>query len=264
METYKEYVIRCKSCNEQLACYASEYEALLNGNYSVEDTLNILGIINPCSRIAMMNPTIVSFNMENREVIEGFRTVDSVDDADPIIENTGHPIFSNCMMINSPIQQHAIKQPSPAPIIQGVNIPTNIRTYPNVPMLNVIPKTNVSTLNIIPSSNLTNLQTIVLAHPPIRREPLVRPIKELIISPINIPPPLTEDITIIPDIKDVEELGIGVPVTGPLPENINIFREPTMVGLPTINPNPLIQQHLEYVGADKHIPILNGRTYLAQ
>ena len=71
--SYKEYFIRCPSCNEQIACFSGDYLTLLDGGSSIEDALNSLGIMNPCSRIAMMNPVTVFFHVDEREVIDGTR-----------------------------------------------------------------------------------------------------------------------------------------------------------------------------------------------
>jgi DNA-directed RNA polymerase subunit N (RpoN/RPB10) len=97
MDTYKEYPIRCYTCNEQLACHAENYEQLLSTGVSIEDTLNMLSITNWCSRIAMQNPTIVAFNMENREVIEGFKSVENADVNNAQISSQFTPIFSSCL-----------------------------------------------------------------------------------------------------------------------------------------------------------------------
>lgn len=75
MEFYKEYPIRCKTCNEQIACFSKLYEDLISSMTS-EEALNQLGIMNYCSRIAMMNPTIVIFNLENRKAVEGIEMLD--------------------------------------------------------------------------------------------------------------------------------------------------------------------------------------------
>jgi len=88
MNSYREYPIRCKTCNNQIACYASDYENLIrnvfakdsdiNETRAIEKSLNQLGLMSHCCRIAMMNPTIETFNMENRELIEGIRHVDTI------------------------------------------------------------------------------------------------------------------------------------------------------------------------------------------
>jgi len=99
--SYREYPIRCKTCNAQIACYAQEYEAAVKKNEqneTIEKTLNNLGIGNYCCRIALMNPTIVFFNMENRELIEGLKNSEEV--RGPSVNNTGNSIsiFKTCRL----------------------------------------------------------------------------------------------------------------------------------------------------------------------
>jgi DNA-directed RNA polymerase subunit N (RpoN/RPB10) len=79
MDYYKEYPVRCKTCNEQIACFSEEYELYLEQGLSEESALNKLGLMNPCSRIAMLQPVIVFHNMENRDIIEGTKMVEGVD-----------------------------------------------------------------------------------------------------------------------------------------------------------------------------------------
>ena len=83
METYNEYPIRCKTCNEQIAARSYEFVELLNSGYSIENALNLMEIFNYCSRIALITPTIVAFNMEQRDLIEG---------------RTGSEVFHNDIM----------------------------------------------------------------------------------------------------------------------------------------------------------------------
>lgn len=88
MNSYRAYPIRCKTCNNQIACYAMDYENLIrnvfakdsdiNKTHAIEKSLNQLGLMSSCCRISMMNPTIETFNMENRELIEGIRHVDTI------------------------------------------------------------------------------------------------------------------------------------------------------------------------------------------
>ncbi len=105
MEWYREYPIRCKTCNEPLAVHSPHYEALISQNYSQREALDFLGITLYCSRIAMMNPTIVMFDMENRAVIEGYEDVDASGSEDPKM------VFGQC--IGDP------KQVQEAPMLLG-------------------------------------------------------------------------------------------------------------------------------------------------
>jgi DNA-directed RNA polymerase subunit N (RpoN/RPB10) len=234
MDTYKEYVIRCKTCNEQIACFASDYEALLSAGASVEEALNELGIMEYCSRIAMMNPTIVAFNMENRAVIEGFKSVDAVLDTDAQEESTSQPIFSACLgagTLNPAINPLAAPQ-----LLQ--NTMPGIRTQPNAPG------------QLTGRPQLPGIQTLGQIRP--ITAPILQGVTGVPIRPI------------IPDIdpEGDQPLGIGIPVN--IPEKTGEFIDPVVVGVPTINPDPTIQQATIFVGAGKYVNVLNGRTYLAQ
>ena len=280
METYKEYPIRCKTCNEPIACFSYDYEALLNAGFSIEEALDELGITDYCSRQAMLNPTIVPFNMENREVIEGFKSVDAANDADAQNESTSDPIFSQCMTlqpglpVGQTVQQtllsHGINVLTPAlPTLTG-GIPTltggmptqrgvlgQTRTLPNAPMQ------TTGLTQPGPRAAYLNMPTLGAIIP------TARPIAQ-VIQPMAIPihTETTPQIIapIIPGIDldiDLEALGEGIEVK-PL-ENIgNKFEMPISVGIPTINPDPSAQPVTIYVGAKKYVTVLNGRTYLAQ
>lgn len=134
MQTYKEYPIRCKTCGEQIAAFAPQYEELLrvivqedriaqmealegaeqptigtlnhplNELNIAEKALNRLGITEWCSRSAMLNPTFVRFNMENRAVIEGIENVDAAVEADAQKESEIQPIFASCKGPNTNLQ----------------------------------------------------------------------------------------------------------------------------------------------------------------
>ncbi len=55
MDTYREYAIRCRTCNMQIAAFASTYEELLNSGYSVEEALNTLSYYEGCCRENHLN-----------------------------------------------------------------------------------------------------------------------------------------------------------------------------------------------------------------
>lgn len=328
METYKEYPIRCKTCNEQLACYADDYETLLATGLSVEEALNELGITDYCSRISMMTPTIVAFNMENREVIEGFKSVDAANEIDAQNESTARPVFNPCMGLQANLPQVGVTKPVLTnPLItatqpvqtrvqpnvpgiqptQGITL-TQIppRIQPGVPLLNQpgiptlaqpgiptlaqpgIPLLNqpgIPTLGQIPQRTgiptiaptvRTNVPTLglVAAARPLQTQPFL---PQQIVPPIQplgqTPPgqaPLLESPTIVPPIlppefsPDIETLGVGIPVKDI--ENVvpPKFKDPVVVGVPTINPDTTNPLPTVYVGAGKYVQVLNGRTYLAQ
>jgi DNA-directed RNA polymerase subunit N (RpoN/RPB10) len=97
MEYYLEYPIRCKTCNEQIACYSYEYEEYLKAGYNVQQALDQLGLMNFCCRISMKDPVIVTFNMENREVIEGIKKIDSADAFGTSTLKTAETNFDKCI-----------------------------------------------------------------------------------------------------------------------------------------------------------------------
>ena len=249
MDTYKEYVIRCKTCNEPLACYGADYQALLDAGSTVEDALNELGIIDYCSRNAMMNPTIVAFNMENRAVIEGFKSVDAVTEDETQEESTSQPIFSSCLgagNLNPNIN------PLAAPQLTGIQPMTGARATPN------IPGPTLPIQQLIPG-----MQTIGLIHP------IIKPLQGFPITQIqpthgNITPIIKLGVNIVDDQPDIDEgLGAGIPID--IPERMEKkFQEPTVPGIPTINPDTTVPQSTVYVGAGKYVHVLNGRTYLAR
>jgi DNA-directed RNA polymerase subunit N (RpoN/RPB10) len=97
MEYYKEYSIRCKSCNEQIACFVPDFESLKSTGMTEEEALNEIGITETCSRIAFIHPTYVFHNMENRELIEGFKTVDNIETSNPNNSSFLQPYFNPCL-----------------------------------------------------------------------------------------------------------------------------------------------------------------------
>lgn len=239
MESYKEYPIRCKTCNEQIACFASLYENHINSGATIEDTLNMMDIMNPCSRQAFMNPSTVNFNMENRKIIEGFETVETATDEDALKESTSQPIFIPCL--GGAVQTKAplvlgVKA-APAPLLLRVQAATPARTQIGI-----------------------GLPTIGLAKPTIG-----------IAAPIVLAPKIVAGLVpdVISPIMSGLELGIDIQPIGegiPIDFNFDVeeFAEPLFVGFPVINKNPLVPMEKVYVGANKYSQILNGRTYLAQ
>ena len=174
MATYDEYPIRCKTCNEQIACHANAYLDLLRSDLSKEEALNQLGIMAPCSRIAMTHPTTVFFDMENRQVVEGF--IDVVEAREETAKNESHanPIFSKCIGAGNlaPVTGLQVGQPK----IIGM--------APAVPV--AIPVVKPTTLQIVPPT-----KTNVLALKPVQptAEQVGIPIKE---APLGVQMPFVE------------------------------------------------------------------------
>ena len=96
MDYYLQYPIRCKTCNEQIACFSAEHLDNLAQQLSVEESLNSLGLDNFCCRISMMNPITVTFDMENRPAIEGLHMVSYNDEPGGVIPYQGQYNFTTC------------------------------------------------------------------------------------------------------------------------------------------------------------------------
>src|SRR5688500_12811196 len=101
MEFYLEYPIRCKTCNEQIACFSYEYGELLNAGYTIQQALDQLGLMNYCCRISMKDPVVVTFNMENREVIEGTKKIHEVDDFGSPSTDNAQTTFGPCTVVET-------------------------------------------------------------------------------------------------------------------------------------------------------------------
>lgn len=286
METYEEYSVRCKTCNEPIAHLAPLYKTLLADGMTIEEALNELDIMNYCSRESMMNPTKVPFNMENRAVVEGFKTVDAVTDADAQEESTAQPVFTACLNTETrqaPVVNAGLTAPQilaglraaavpgiqsglRAPVVPGIQ---PIRTIPNAPGLTGRPGTvggfqvgtpGMQTIGMFQAVQPAAIKSVPLAiaagNPPGLTSPEfgLTPPKEV---------PILYDL--VPGIVQGEgALGVGIPVN--IPENVRVgFITPTAVGIPTINPDQTKPLPTIYVGGkDKYVHILNGRTYLAQ
>lgn len=276
MQSYKEYPIRCKTCGEPIAPFAGQYEALLeniveedriaqieavdgplvgtltqplNEINIAEKALNRLGITEWCSRIAMMNPTIVTFNMENRAVIEGTENIDAANDADAEVESEFQPIFASCKGPRTafqitqnqpvePIRQLALSAATPAalqvtsavpsttgvsPLITGAM--AQARRSPTTPGLNIIrTPTGISPItSISATSGATTVESVI--QPIIEGIDLEEPALETVVAPTT-------------------------------------FQNPVIVGVPTINASPYPTTTIN-VGAGARSMVLTGRTFLA-
>lgn len=221
MYSYDEYFIRCMTCGEQIACKAALYNELRASGSSPEEALNFLGITEECSRSAMLNPPKAFFNMENREVIEGFRSVEATDEPNPFFDadlaNDAKRVFTSCLCQGSQSPQNI---PVPVPVAQSA------RRLANVPMLQ----------NLLQPNRRTNT------------------VQDIIINT-----ELDKDLDYLVQTGAISE-GIYIDSS----DTQQTFEEPTAVGIPTINQNPIYAQPLINVGAGKRTRILDGRTYLAQ
>ena len=181
---YKEYPIRCKTCNDQIACFSSTYEDYLGTGMSREDALNGIGLTEWCCRISMMNPPFVAFNLENRQVVEGLKLVDTIN-YDPMeieettnLEKMGQPVFKSCAdpeIVPQPVRPQTSGitlniQPKPSYKFTNPNRPQQLATTTtNVQHIPVVPETipinklkiDFDALPILPVSDKFETPTIV-------------------------------------------------------------------------------------------------------
>lgn len=249
MEYYKEYPIRCKTCNEQLACFAKDYEEYIQAGHTPQEALDELGIELRCSRIAMVSPTIVCFNMENREVIEGFKSVDAAEQANIFFENSSQPVFSSCLNASLFPDNNLTRQPAPAKslstlrTISAMKPPQPIPTKSNTPLRTLSSVKPISPVKPT-ASNVKPRVKLTLANISTKENTMV-----------------SGDVVSDPNLSDQASFGEGIAVSAP--ENTP-FTEPIQVGIPTINHDPSLPLPVVSVGAKKQVKILNGRTYLAR
>ena len=252
MESYKEYPVRCKSCGEQIAAFADDFEQLLATGSTIEEALNMLGIMALCSRRAMMNPTTITYNMENRQAIEGLKPVEMVSFGEPEPERSNQTVFSPC--ISSRVAPVTTTAPQPKTAIQAqLPIPqpkTAVQAQLPIPQ----PQTVIQAQLPIPQP-----QTVIQAQLPIpqpktavQAQPILAN-EGLLVSGLQ---PLTAG----PSEGDILKLGKSIPGLLQAGE----YEEPTMVGIPTINEPPAYIRESVFVGTDKYTHVLGGRTYLAR
>ena len=168
MEFFRLYLVRCITCNNSLGHLKWTYETLLSTGQTIEEALNGIGLSNYCCRMCMMNPIICTYNMENRQAIEGFVPVDAVDTPSPYDSSTVHPIFSHCLadprvareQLLAGVPGQVLVQAPTTPETQGLQIQPEVKPFgraiqvpdmepevfkePNVPGM---PEINIDTKN---------------------------------------------------------------------------------------------------------------------
>lgn len=288
MESYKEYLIRCKTCGWPIARDSIPYNQLLVTGLSPKDAADALGIDEWCCRSALQNPTNVAFNMENRGVIEGTVNINAATDADARNESHSQPVFQQCLTAPNANQSSTNQS---APLIQGASSPFQLpkqqplqqrvgAAAPGVMPQQMLrqPSFGIQTLGVLqPGSKPTTvsgLQTLGVLQPaskPITtatnpysllttaNRPVIAPL-----APVELP--LVSGLVIGTEITQEKATpsGIGIQVEAPAPITPSEFVKPTMVGFPTVNNDPTRPQTFIYVGANKQTEMLNHRTYLAQ
>lgn len=249
MLKYREYPVRCPNCNEQLACYSNEYENMVNNDISKEDALNNLNIRNYCSRIAMLNPNIITYDMENRKVIEGIKNVDQVDGPDNISERA-NLVFKSC--VNNKFSDEDLKS-----MISNTNF---IREQSE----GIADDKRADLPDLDQQLKDYEVDKYVEEEKPKKGIQFKRRERKSKLGKVSkkeeskikhiLPPPMIEEN--IGNIIDLEEIKDE--------EEDESFKFPTEVGIPEINSDPSIQEIEIYVGADRYANILTGRTYLAR
>ena len=231
--TYEEYFIRCPETQELVACRIEEFKSLLE-TMSAENALNQMDV--PLyARDRFLHPNYVRFNMENREVIEGLKSVDAADIVPSQKRSRSPPVFSGCYDENVVLESKQLSDESEtqAPLSRvGVPLPLLEKT--------TLPLNSTAVTENIPVADLLAPMPVGLAKTIQPEEGTLRGQK---VAPFKVENQIGEGMAIITE------------ATG--------FIEPKYVGIPTYNPDPTIMQEEIYVGAGRKVVVLGGRTYLA-
>ena len=241
--TYEEYFIRCPETQELVACRIEEFKSLLE-TMSAENALNQMDV--PLyARDRFLHPNYVRFNMENREVIEGLKSVDAADIVPSQKRSRSPPVFSGCYDENVVLESKQLSDKSetqaplsrvgvPLPLLEKTTLPLNSTAVTeNIPVADLLAPMPVGPMPVGP-------MPVGLAKPIQQEEGTLRGQK---VAPFKVENQIGEGMAIITE------------ATG--------FIEPNYVGIPTYNPDPTIMQEEIYVGAGRKVVVLGGRTYLA-
>ena len=219
----REYPIRCKSCNEQLACYSDEYERLAV-DIGCEKALNLLNIMEPCSRNNMMNPEFILITKENRNLIEGIKNSENFDE---FAKDISFKKYDNTLG-NSDYQIHNEYKP-------------DIKNEDNKKKSILIQKKNVPLSSSLISKKSTYISNVGISQ----RSKILKP-KTKALSTYN-------DLELKYESEQDDLIKI-------FDENKE-FILPTVIGIPTINQTGDNQKI--YINEKYTAEVLTGRTYLA-
>lgn len=247
---HREYPIKCKSCNEQLACYSEEYESL-SREYGFEQALNMLGIMEPCSRFNMMNPTMILNIKENRNLIEGLEDIDVINKFPEDLSfkmceyNAGNSDYTK---LKKKIEIKSEKELIPEKkLLSSINI---TRKQPAQKQIYL-----TSTNKPVIDQSRTSFNIINKVGSPTQKISIISPAKQLaksaILSPsqqINRIKELTTEETDLVKIKE--------------PEKEKEFIYPTMPGIPTINQSG--ENVKVHISGKYYAEVLSGRTYICR
>lgn len=155
MDTYKLHPVRCFTCGNQIQARADAFEYYSEIYGSMEDAANSLGLMEPCCRIALMVPTIINFNMENRRLVETLRSDGSLNHRLTQKENAAVSVFGSCMTGNVP-GRNLNTTGAPAKLLFDNKLSTNISDM-QVDMDNVSSKiAGISTGTEITENDMKN------------------------------------------------------------------------------------------------------------
>jgi hypothetical protein len=246
----KEYPIKCKSCNEQLACYSEKYEILAK-EYRSEQALNMLNIMEPCSRYNMMNPTMILNIKENRNLIEGLEDIDVID------KFSGELSFRTCeynagnsdyTKIKKKLEIKSEKDLVPEKKLLSMNItrkqPVQKQTY------------LTSTTKPVIDQSRTSFNIINKVSPPSQKISILSPAKQL----------MAKSSVLFPSqqINPIEELTIKETDSEKIKESEKEkeFIYPTIPGIPTINQTG--ENVKVHISGKYYAEVLSGRTYICR
>lgn len=236
----REYPIKCKSCNEQIACYSEEYEDLVR-EHGAEKALNILQIMEPCSRDNMMNPVMILNIKENRSLIEGLKDIDVIDKFPETLSfqtceyNLGNADYNRSKKkeIKPEITLKPEKSLPSMSITRKQPLQKSMYLAPTIK-----PVVNRTSFNIINKENPVKQSNKTVILPPSQQ---VNRTKGLELK-------IEDDEAELEKIKE--------------PEKEIEFQYPTIVGIPTINPSgDNVKIH---ISGKYYAEALSGRTYLCR
>jgi DNA-directed RNA polymerase subunit N (RpoN/RPB10) len=229
---HREYPIRCKSCNEQLACYSEEYEEYAK-DYGYETALNMLGIMEPCSRYNMMNPTMILDIRENRNLIEGLKDIDLID------KFSGELSFRTCIDKITNVDYTKDEEQSESKP-EGTGRALSLAVTKKQPEQKTIMSTT-SKPKVTKSTFKIDIQN-----------PIQTPKQVLIQKPIGVIEELSTKIT-----EEDRPIDIIDEEQGPAE-----FLYPEVVGIPTINSSG--ENTKVHISGKYYAEVLSGRTYLCR
>lgn len=213
MDAYNEYMVKCWTCNDLLSCFAADYEAMVANGTTTEEALNNLGLTEPCCRALMLNPVVVTFNMENREVINGLKSVDAADYPDARPVKGSNPIFTHCRQVSYRDETVAVQQDAEA----------------NQKLLNLAALAAPTRQQAQP---IVVQPTLKVATPPVGVIPAPTVAPKVAVPPVGIPLPTVVAPKVAVPAPTVVAPKVAVPLVGiPLP---TVAVPPVGIPLPTV------------------------------